>query len=138
MGQLKTFIWVYIIIFLVDDNFAVPQMFLAIIINPWNLHVMWKLKPLPKAHWIDLNLVELGIGLAATLIIYFKLGTTNVNKMVDPEIKIYIGWVVLILGQLKAYLGHLKLGGMLYLQHKSKVDFVKHIFMKCFCMKTGE
>lgn len=37
MGQFKTFVTIYIIVFYSTANFAVPQMMLGLILNPANL-----------------------------------------------------------------------------------------------------
>ena len=58
IAQLQTFIWIYIIIFLATPNFSVPQLLLSVILNPANLLIAWRLKPLPMAGYINLSKVE--------------------------------------------------------------------------------
>jgi len=98
MGQMRTFLWVYIIVFLATDNFAVPQLFLAILLNPVNLFLAWNMKPLPMFFCLNLNTVVKTIGVCALLITYQQLAMSDVTKAIMPSSKIMIGWVILIAG----------------------------------------
>lgn len=70
MGQIKTFILVYVIVFLSNPNFAVPQLMFALIVNPSNMFLAWNLVPLPKVGFLNLTLVAKIVDVFAILIIY--------------------------------------------------------------------
>jgi hypothetical protein len=104
---------------------------LTLILNPANLFFAFNLKPLPMFYCVNLNSVVKFGDIAATIIVYMKISMTDVNR--DPTVlfKLDIGWVILIVGQLKFYLGKFKLGSTQWLLHKKKIDALKSLVCPC-------
>ena len=79
MGQLKTFVVVYIIIYYTIPTFAVPQLLLTIILNPSNILWAWRLKPLPMLWCINLTTLAKVTDGIAMAIMYAQLAQTEIN-----------------------------------------------------------
>lgn len=131
MGQMKTFITIYIIVFYATANFTVPQLLMTLIINPANLLIAWKLKPLPKFYCIDLTDLAKAIDVLAMFTCYMQLSMTDLNRDPTVPFKINIGYAILIAGQAKFYLGNFNLSAQMYLLHQKKIEFVKQTFCCC-------
>ena len=101
-------------------------------LNPVNLHLAWKLKPLPTIHCVDMNQVAKTVGVAATLVLYFQLATTDANKNTTADTRILVGWLILVVGQVKFYFGQIKQWGMQYHLHMNKVGFMVECLTSCF------
>jgi hypothetical protein len=136
MGQLKTFMMVYIIVFMSNSNFAVPQLMLALIINPSNLFIAWKLVPLPKVRIcnviLDLTLIAKIADVSAILIIYHQLMMSDVNPP-PVSAKITLGYVVILLGQLKFMVGNIKQVGHDYNVHNKRINASMNKIKRKFC-----
>lgn len=111
-------------------------MMLALVLNPANLFFAFNLKPLPMFYFINLNTVAKSADLAAILVIYMKLSMTDINRDPSVSFKLDIGWVILLLGQVKFYLGKIKLYSTQWLHHKKKAHVLKGLFCPCLVAKV--
>lgn len=91
----------YIIVFMSNPNFSVPQLMLALIVNPSNLFIAWNLVPLPVVDLfgIRLNLTKIAkvTDVFTIMIIYSQLMSSDVNPP-PVSTKILIGYIILFLG----------------------------------------
>lgn len=108
---------------------------MTLILNPANLFFAFNLKPMPMFYCVNLNSVVKFADLAATIIVYMKISMSDINR--DPTVffKLDIGWVILIVGQLKFYLGKFKLFSTQWLLHKKKIDALKALICPCLVKK---
>lgn len=109
-----------------------PQILISIFFNPTNLLFAWNLKPLPKVLFLDLNIVAKIADVAAILVMYHQLMITDITSP-KPQGKIFVGWIVLVLGQVKFYMGKTKLIASQYNLHKKKFQRLQN----CCAKLTG-
>lgn len=78
-------------------------------------------------HCINLSKVDSAIGLLAMLVVYFQLATSDANKLNSPKVKILIGYMILVVGQMKFGLNQFKQLALQYYLHMDKVGKLKEL-----------
>ena len=118
---MRTFFTVYLIFFVTMPTFAVPQLLLTIVVNPSNLLIGLNLKPLPKLGPINLTILAKTTDTLAILILYHQLMQTEVNPP-PASSKVGIGFIVLLISQLKLYLGKTNMFLQQYILQRARIN----------------
>jgi hypothetical protein len=79
MGQYRTFMTAFIIYFLFDPVFSVPQLYIGLIFNPANLLLAFRLRPMPVVFgWLNLTTLVMSVELCAFIILYYQIAMTDI------------------------------------------------------------
>lgn len=67
---------------------------------------------------------------------YLQLATSDINKLNTPQVKILVGYLILVAGQLKFCLNNFKHLALQYVLHINKVGYLK-LLVKSWFFKNG-
>lgn len=71
---------VYVIVFMSNQNFAVPQLLLTLVVNPSNIFIAKNLVPLPKIGFLNLTIIAKISDFLAIIIIYNQLMMSDIGN----------------------------------------------------------